>query len=124
MQTNRRDTPMQRILATIVIAVSATVPLAAQENKPPRWNVRGIGPLPRMGITSIDVSDDGNRIAVGTIAAFGDPNVIVLDDAGQIERTYKVGQQWIDNVAFLPGSKDVLAICTMPAGKAGDRVEC
>jgi metallo-beta-lactamase class B len=38
-------------------------------------------------------------------------------------RHYKVGQQWIDDVAFLPGSKEVIALCTMPAGKAGDRVE-
>jgi glyoxylase-like metal-dependent hydrolase (beta-lactamase superfamily II) len=89
----------------------------------PPWDARGVGPLPRMGITSIDVSDDGKEIVVGTIAAFGDPNVIVLNDAGKIVRHYKVGQQWIDNVAFLPGSKEILAICTMPAGKAGDRVE-
>src|SRR5262249_14107468 len=91
--------------------------------KAPHWDARGVGSLPRMGITSLDVSDDGKEIVVGTIAAFGDPNVIVLDDAGKIVRQYKVGQQWIDNVAFLPGSKDVLALCTMPAGKAGDRVE-
>jgi metallo-beta-lactamase class B len=76
-----------------------------------------------MGITSVDVSDDGKEIAVGTIAPFGDPNVIVLSDAGKLLRQYKVGQQWIDSVAFVAGSKDVLAVCTMPAGKAGDRVE-
>jgi metallo-beta-lactamase class B len=74
-----------------------------------------------MGITSLDVSDDGKEIVVGTIAAFGDPNVIVLDDAGKIVRHYRVGQRWIDDVAFLPGSKEVIALCTMPAGKAGDR---
>jgi glyoxylase-like metal-dependent hydrolase (beta-lactamase superfamily II) len=87
------------------------------------WDARGVGPLPRMGVTSLDVSDDGTEIAVGTIAAFGDPNVIVLSDAGKIVRQYKVGQQWIDNVAFVAGTKDVLAICTMPAGKADDHVE-
>jgi glyoxylase-like metal-dependent hydrolase (beta-lactamase superfamily II) len=76
-----------------------------------------------MGITSLDVSDDGEEIVVGTIAAFGDPNVIVLDNAGKIVRHYKVGQQWIDNVAFLPDSKEVIALCTMPAGRAGDHVE-
>jgi glyoxylase-like metal-dependent hydrolase (beta-lactamase superfamily II) len=76
-----------------------------------------------MGITSLDVSDDGKEVVVGTIAAFGDPNVIVLDSAGKIVRQYQVGQQWIDNVAFLPGSNEVVALCTMPAGKAGDRVE-
>jgi metallo-beta-lactamase class B len=74
-----------------------------------------------MGVTSLDVSDDGKEIVVGTIAAFGDPNVIVLSDDGKIVRQYKVGQQWIDNVAFVAGTNDVLAVCTMPAGKAGDR---
>jgi hypothetical protein len=76
-----------------------------------------------MGVTSLDVSDDGTEIVVGTIAAFGDPNVIVLSDGGKIMRQYKVGQQWIDNVAFIAGTKEVLAVCTMPAGKAGDLVE-
>jgi glyoxylase-like metal-dependent hydrolase (beta-lactamase superfamily II) len=108
-------------LVGILLAGSA---VSAQEGaKSQRWDARGLGPLPRMGITSLDVSDDGKEIVVGTIAAFGDPNVIILSDAGKIVRTYKVGQQWIDNVAFIAGSKDVLAICTMPAGKAGDRVE-
>src|SRR3954465_12646278 len=88
---------------------------------PPGWDARGVGPLPRMGITSLDLSDDGKEVVVGTIAAFGDPNVIVLHDAGKIVRHYNVGQQWIDSVGFLPGSKSVIAICTMPAGKAGDR---
>src|SRR5262245_28982362 len=98
------------------------LPPGAQEAKvprPPRWDARGVGPLPRMGITSLDVSEDGKEIVVGTIAAFGDPNVIVLE-GGKIVRHYKVGQQWIDNVAFLPGSKEVIALCTMPGGKAGD----
>src|SRR5215467_9272930 len=116
---------MRRLVMACLIVCAAVVPAAAQENKggPPAWDARGVGPLPRMGITSLDVSDDGKEIVVGTIAAFGDPNVIVLGDAGKIVRHYKVGQQWIDNVAFLPGSKEVIALCTMPAGKAGDRVE-
>jgi hypothetical protein len=72
-----------------------------------------------MGITSLDVSDDGKEIVLGTIAAFGDPNVIVLDDAGKIVRHYKVGQQWIDDVAFLPGGKEVIALCTAAARREG-----
>jgi metallo-beta-lactamase class B len=117
---------MRRIVISCVIVCAACAPIAAQENKVnrvPSWDARGSGPLPRMGITSLDVSDDGKEIVVGTTAAFGDPNVIVLDDAGKIVRHYKVGQQWIDDVAFLPDSKEVIALCTMPAGKAGDRVE-
>ncbi len=117
---------MRRILIACLLVGAASAPLAAREpraTRVPRWDARGLGPLPRMGITSLDVSDDGKEIVVGTIAAFGDPNVIVLADAGKIARQYQVGQQWIDQVAFVSGSKDVLATCTMPAGKAGDRVE-
>src|SRR5215831_8477762 len=122
----RKDKGMRRILMTCLLICAGSVPLAAQEaqaTRPPRWDACGLGPLPRMGITSLDVSDDGKEIVVGTIAAFGDPNVIVLDDAGKIVRHYKVGQRWIDNVAFLPGSKEVIALCTMPAGRSGDQVE-
>src|SRR5262245_9246982 len=117
--------PLCRLLLPVLVLAFCEEGLAREEARatsPPRWDVRGLGPLPRMAITSLDVSDDGKAIVVGTIAAFGDPNVIVLED-GKIVRHYKVGQQWIDDVAFLPGSKDVLALCTMPAGKAGDRVE-
>src|SRR5262249_20113137 len=113
-------------LMTGLLLCVGSVPLAAEEaqtTQPPRWDARGIGPLPRMGITSLDVSDDGKEVVVGTTAAFGDPNVIVLDSAGKVVRQYQVGQQWIENVAFLPGGTEVVAICTMPAGKAGDRVE-
>src|SRR3954462_11357166 len=120
-----KDTNMRPVLVTCLLVCIGRVPLAAEEAKatrPPRWDARGVGPLPRMGITSLDVSDDGKEIVVGTIAAFGHPNVIVLKD-GRIVRHYQVGQQWIDNVAFLPGSKEVIALCTMPAGRAGDRGE-
>ncbi|HYT94407.1 MAG TPA: MBL fold metallo-hydrolase, partial [Gemmataceae bacterium] len=115
---------MRPVLVACLLFCVGSAPLAAQEaraTKPPPWDARGLGPLPRMGVTSLDVSDDGKEIVVGTIAAFGDPNVLVLDDAGKIVRQYKVGQQWIDDVAFLPGGKEVIALCTMPAGKAGDR---
>src|SRR5262245_45150878 len=108
---------MRRILLICLFVCAGSAPVAAQEGqaaKPPRWDARGVGPVPRMGITSLDVSDDGKEIVVGTIAAFGDPNVIFLDRDGKIVRQYKVGQQWIDNVAFLPGSNEVVAICTMP----------
>src|SRR5450432_3778823 len=118
---------MKQVISACVLSllIANLTPICAQApatTKVPPWDARGVGPLPRMGITSLDVSDDGKEIVVGTIAAFGDPNVLVLDDAGKIIRQYRVGQQWIDRVAFLPGSKEVMAICTMPAGKAGDRV--
>src|SRR5262245_31827438 len=118
-----KDRDMRLTLMTCLLMCVCGGPLAAQEAKLPRWDAREVGPLARMGITSLDVSDDGKEIAVGTIAPFGDPNVIVLSEAGKIVRQYKVGQQWIDSVAFVAGTADLLAVCTMPAGKAGDRVE-
>jgi metallo-beta-lactamase class B len=114
---------MRLILTACLLVCACGGRLAAQEAKLPRWDASGVGPLPRMGITSIDVSDDGKEIAVGTIAPFGDPNVIILSDAGKILRQYQVGQQWIESVAFVAGTSDVLATCTMPGGRAGDRVE-
>src|SRR6516164_2286564 len=126
MQCSGRGTIMRRIWISCVLIGATASALAAQEagdSKVPRWDARGAGPLPRMGITSLDVSDDGKEVVVGTIAPFGDPNVIVLSDAGKVLRQHKVGQQWIDSVAFVAGTKDVLAVCTMPAGKAGDHTE-
>jgi len=84
----------------------------------PSWDARGVGPLPWQGIACLDVTDDGKLIAVGTIALAGDPNVIVLDDKGKVIRQFAVGQRWINQVAF--DGEDVLAVCTMPTGKAGD----
>src|SRR5262249_43590145 len=121
-----KDTDMRRILMTCLLVCLGSMPLAArgaETTRRPHWYARGHGPLPRMGITSLDVSDDGKEIVVGTIAAFGDPNVVVLDGAGKVVRRGNVGQQWIDDVAFLPGSKEIIALCTMPAGRAGDRVQ-
>src|SRR5262245_43970679 len=112
-----------RILMTGLLLCAVGVRLAAQEAGPPHWDDRGVGPLPRMGITSLDISDDGKEIAVGTIAPYGDPNVSVLSSVGKLLRQYKVGQQWIDSVAFVAGTTDVLTVCTMPAGKSGDRAE-
>src|SRR5262249_6985200 len=108
-----KETNVLRILMTGLLLCVSGVRLAAPEARPPQWDARGVGPLPRMGITSLDVSDDGTEIVVGTIAPFGDPNVIVLSDAGKVVRHYQVGQQWIDAVAFVAGTRDVLAVCTM-----------
>lgn len=107
----------------ILLLVALTGPVIGQESRVPRWDARGSGPLPRQGITSIDISDDGAALAIGTIAAPGDPNVVVLDMSGKLVAQYEVGQRWIDSVAFVAGTHDVLAVCTMPEGKPGDRPE-
>src|SRR4051794_15636782 len=96
---------------------------AVAPGKVPAWDARGVGPLPWQGVACLDVNDDATHIAVGTIAPPGDPNVIVLDGAGRVVRQSKVGQRWIDQVAFGPSGDEVLAVCTMPEGRAGDRPE-
>jgi glyoxylase-like metal-dependent hydrolase (beta-lactamase superfamily II) len=98
---------------------------AAQPDPPgsthvPRWDTRGLGPLPRQGIACLDVSDDASRIALGTIAPAGDPNVVLLDGDGRIVSTHNAGQRWIQDVALERGGPGVNALCTMPAGRAGD----
>jgi glyoxylase-like metal-dependent hydrolase (beta-lactamase superfamily II) len=86
----------------------------------PRWDARGLGPLPGQGIACLDVSADARRIAVGAIAPSGDPNVVLLDGNGRIIRTHMAGQRWIQNIALDRDGAGVNALCTMPAGRAGD----
>src|SRR4051812_30466030 len=92
-------------------------------SKVPPWDARGVGPLPWQGVACLDVNADATRIALGTIAPPGDPNVIVLDGQGQVARQSRVGQRWINQVAFGPDGKELFAVCTMPEGRAGDRPE-
>src|SRR3989442_1268493 len=65
----------------------------------PAWNARGSGPLPWQGIACIDLSADARWIAVGTISPFGDPNVFLLDGQGELVRTTRAGQRWLQQVA-------------------------
>src|SRR5260221_14741579 len=92
---------------------------AAPETKVPRWDARGVGRPAWDGVACLDINEDGTRIALGTIAPAGDPNVLLLDGDGQLLRQQRAGQRWINQVAL--GADDVLrAVCTMPAGGSGD----
>src|SRR5262245_64428837 len=93
---------------------------AARETKVPRWDARGVGPLPWQGVACLDVNDDATRIALGTIAPPGDPNVLVLDGDGKLLRQQHAGQRWINQVALTTDADTVRALCTMPAGRYGD----
>jgi glyoxylase-like metal-dependent hydrolase (beta-lactamase superfamily II) len=86
----------------------------------PRWDARGLGPLPRQAIACLDVSTDASQVVVGTIAPPGDPNVIQLGRDGRVVATSIVGQRWINQVALARNGSTVHALCTMPAGRAGD----
>jgi metallo-beta-lactamase class B len=92
----------------------------AAATRVPRWDARGLGPLPRQAIACFDVSADASQVAVGTIAPPGDPNVIRLDGDGRVVGSYSVGQRWINQVALARDGGAVHALCTMPAGRAGD----
>jgi glyoxylase-like metal-dependent hydrolase (beta-lactamase superfamily II) len=94
---------------------------ALQATKVPRWDLRGSGPLPSQGIACLDIDSQAFAIAVGTIAPPGDPNVVLLDGDGNVIRQQHVGQRWINAVGLDSGL--IRAVCTMPAGKAGDNSE-
>jgi glyoxylase-like metal-dependent hydrolase (beta-lactamase superfamily II) len=86
----------------------------------PTWDARGLGPLPWQGVSCLDLDDEGRRLAVGTIAPPGDPNVFLLDDEGRLVRTAWAGQRWQQQVAVDHTGKLLYTLCTMPEGRAGD----
>jgi glyoxylase-like metal-dependent hydrolase (beta-lactamase superfamily II) len=109
------------------ILLALMVPLVAidgRAEKPatavPSWDARGPRTLPRQGIACLDLSDDGRWLALGTIAPAGHPNAFLLDADGRIVRSASVGQRWLQQVAVDRDGKRLLALCTMPAGRAGD----
>src|SRR6516225_548015 len=121
---------LRRLLSvalTCLVLLPAAVPAparepAARETKVPRWDARGVGPLAWQGVACLDVNDDATRIALGTIAPPGDPNVLLLDGDGKLLRQQRAGQRWINQVAL--GRDNALwAVCTMPAGRSGDLPE-
>jgi metallo-beta-lactamase class B len=112
---------LSRALLLIAVLVQPVAAQDAAKSRVPKWDARGVGPLPRQGIACLDVRDDG-AVLVGTIAPSGDPNVHLLDNKGKLVASYTVGQRWIDSVAFGPNG-EAFAVCTMPEGKAGDRPE-
>jgi glyoxylase-like metal-dependent hydrolase (beta-lactamase superfamily II) len=115
---------MQALIALqLLLGIVAPAPLPPQEpyapaTKVPRWDARGIGPLPWQGVACLDIDSQAFRIAVGTIAPPGDPNVVLLDGDGKVLRQQHAGQRWINAVGLDGGL--IRAVCTMPAGKAGD----
>jgi len=107
-----------RILTTAVL-LGITSITNAEDSRVPKWDARGLGLLPAQGVACLDISEDGSRIVVGTIALPGETNVHVLDADGKVLRSYRVGQRWISQVAATSGEQ-AFALCTMSNGKSGD----
>jgi hypothetical protein len=115
----RRTLP---VALTCLVILPAAVPAAtrapgARPTKVPRWDARGVGPLAWQGVACLDVNDEATRIALGTIAPAGDPNVLLLDGDGRLLRQQRAGQRWINQAALGPGGV-LRAVCTMPAGRS------
>jgi glyoxylase-like metal-dependent hydrolase (beta-lactamase superfamily II) len=102
-------------------AGAASGPARRAPTRVPRWDARGAGHLPWQGVACLDVNDDATRIVLGTIAPAGDANVLLLDGEGRLLRQQSAGQRWINQVALNPRGSLLRAVCTMPAGRAGDR---
>jgi glyoxylase-like metal-dependent hydrolase (beta-lactamase superfamily II) len=112
--------------AVLVLFIAAISAASAQDatsggaSRAPAWDARGLGALPWQGIACLDVSPDGRRIVVGTIAPADDPNVVLLNGEGKIVGQHAVGQRWIHNVALSPNPTEAFALSTMPAGRNDD----
>jgi hypothetical protein len=63
------------------VPARAQAPAAPQSNVP-HWDARGVGPPAWQGVACLDVNDDATRIALGTIAPAGEPNVLLLGADG------------------------------------------
>ncbi len=98
-----------------IAAAAATATRSA-----PKWDASSLGALPWQGIACLDVTDDATRVAVGTIAPPGDPNVFVLDAEGRVLVEQSVGQRWIDQVAVDSDRGVVRCVCGTPSGTADD----
>lgn len=109
------------VLCLGAFSVAFAQDLAARpSSRVPAWDARGLGPLTWQGISCLEVSADGKRIVVGTIAPPDDPNVVELDGEGRVVSQFAVGQRWIDGVALGAEAKEIYALSTMPAGRNVD----
>jgi len=120
------------LISIVLLVISPTLCLAqravevdpaGQPSRVPKWDARGVGPIPWQGIACADMTADGRHVAVGTIAPPGDPNVFLLDGDGKVAGQYKAGERWVGAVAIAPGGVAVSALCAIPKGTAGDSPE-
>ncbi len=87
----------------------------------PKWDARGPGLSPWQAIACVDMADDGSRIALGTFALPGDPNVFLLDGDGEPLAKFTAGVRGPEQVALADGGRAVVALYGTPKGTSGDR---
>src|SRR5437762_1743174 len=112
------------LLSTLAAGTFGSPPVTvgdpAANSRVPAWDAAGLGQLPWQGISCAYLTADGNRVAVGTMAPRGDPNVFLIDSEGKIIEQHAVGMRWIGEVCASDGGEVVAAVCTSPRGAAGD----
>ena len=87
----------------------------------PQWNARGPGLIPWQAIACVDLAADGSRIALGTLALPGDPNVYLLDGNGKVLSQFTAGMRGPEQVVLADQGRAVVALYGTPKGTAGDR---
>ena len=127
----RRSYRVSWVCAAGLLLMAAASPLRAAEDvvemglaaqsRVPRWDARGLGPLPQQGIACLDASEDGQFLAVGTIAPPGGPNLFVLDENGRIVGQHRAGLRWVNEVSVSGNGRFVAGLTTTPEGTAGDQ---
>jgi len=109
------------MLVTAPALLLGAVATAGEQTCVPKWDARGVGPLPWQGIACLDATQDAGFVVVGTISPPGDPNVLLLDSSGKLIGQYRAGHRWIGAVAVSDDGQRVAAVCTSVTGQAGDK---
>ena len=93
---------------------------AAALSRVPCWDARGLGQLPSQGVSCLDLSVEGRFLALGTIAPPGDPNLLLLDERGNIVGQHRAGLRWLNEVTVSDDGLFLAGFATTPEGTAGD----
>ncbi len=83
----------------------------------PAWDARGVG-MPWQGICAAALSDSGRFVVLGTLSNFGDPNVFIVGEDGEIIAAHEAGPRVMEAAVSDTGAAAVLSAYTegQPAG--------
>ncbi|MBL7039447.1 MAG: VCBS repeat-containing protein [Pirellulaceae bacterium] len=108
-------------LAPVTAPAGEPAAPAAPTVAAPKWDARGPGLSPWQAIACVDMADDGSRIALGTLALPGDPNVFLLDGNGKLLAQFTAGMRGPEQVALADQGRAVVALYGTPKGRSGDK---